>query len=356
MGKFHEAQSAARRYLFEVPWRLVSAPVRKGGRWLTGEIGGPVKRRRPALGWLMAVMAMTCGTGNSILLVKSGATGMPALVTSFLTDVAASVTLWLVVRPKLRQVEWPVWRAALVFGCTSSLSIWSGQEAVHHMPPAMSSVLTLIIGPMMAALASGRRDWRIVSWVAVSVIGALLLYGGAVSHLSPMGIVAVLINGACYWAMARIFTGLGRREQGAGSNEAVFTASALSGLVTVPVTFIAFMSAHGPTVVTQHDMWATLGGLGVGALATISSTCMSGAWKRGLTISAHAELQPAKPVLSLGWSLVAGLKTPTISLDSVAGYILVLLGAGSVGRFFVEAKKKEAAAKPHLLEAADKVA
>jgi threonine/homoserine efflux transporter RhtA len=312
--------------------------VKLVGQWLSHEVKGSVRKRRPGIAWLSAVAGMVVGTGNNVLLLKSGATGMPAFVTGFLTDVAASATLWAVVRPKIRQIEWPVKRAALIFGVSSSVSIWSGQEALHHMPYAMVAVLALMVGPMTAALASGRRHWQIVAWVCVSATGASLLYGVAAWHLSAMGMLSIVLNGAMYWVMARIFTGLGRREEGT-ANDAVFVASALSGLVTVPILGVAFLLAHGPTVVGHHSAWGTAGALGVGALATITAVCASAAWKRGLSISAHAQLQPAKPVLALMWGLVAGQKPAKIGLNTIDGYLLVCLGAGAVGRLFVQAKR-----------------
>ncbi|MEU9838267.1 hypothetical protein AB0C69_03490 [Actinomadura sp. NPDC048032] len=360
---------------------FVPRRVRLAREWLTNEVTGPAKRRRPAIAWTVAVVAMVVGTGNNVLLLKSGATGMPAFVTAFLTDVAACTALWLVVRPKWRQVDRRVKRSALIFGCTSPVSIWSGQEALHHMPYAMVAVLALMVGPMVAALVSGRKNWQIVGWVLVSGTGATLLYGMAAWQLSPIGILSVVLNGMMYWAMARIFTGLGRLEEEfaneaeravnaakqaalaattpreaelaaiavkeaelkAGSRkEAVLTASALKGLVSVPVLFVLFLSAHGPTVVSQHSAWATIGALGVGTLATISALCSSAAWKRGLTISAHAQLQPAKPLLGLFWgTLVAGQKPPKFTQDTIAGYLLVCLGALAVGLIFVEEKTKE---------------
>jgi threonine/homoserine efflux transporter RhtA len=310
----------------------------KPASWLSHEVKNPA-RPRPGLAWFFAVTGMLVGTGNNVLLLLSGATSMPATVTVFLTDVAASTSLWLVVRPKLRQVPRRVWTAALIFGCTNSIGIWSGQEALHHAPYAMIGLLAYIVGPMTAAVASKWREWNVVAWVAVSAIGATLVYGVAAWHLSVLGLVSIFLNGAMYWAMVRIFTGLGRNEQSTGKDE-VFVASALSGLVTVPVTGVMFLLAGGPQVLSAHSVGNTLGALGVGTLATITAVCASAGWKRAMSISAHAQLQPAKPVLALMWGTIAGQKHPQLALNTICGYLLAVLGASAVGRLFVEEKRK----------------
>ncbi|WP_433466240.1 hypothetical protein [Spirillospora sp. CA-128828] len=330
-----------------LPKRVGSATA-----WLRHEVTGPAKTRRPGIAWTLAVTAMIVGTGNNVLLIKSGATGMPAFVTAFLTDIAASVGLWTVIRPKLREIDWSVKRAGLIFGASSAVSIWSGQEALHHAPYAMIAVLALVIGPMVAALVSAWKVWQIVAWVCVSIAGALLVFGVAFKMLSVMGAVSIFLNGSMYWIMVRTFTGLGRKEEGS-DKDAVLAASAVSKLVTVPVLFTAFILADGPSRIGQNSAWATIGALGVGTLATISALCSSAAWKRGLNTSAHAQLQPAKPVLALIWGMVAGQK-PHVALNTVVGYFLVCLGAGAVGRLFVEAKQKEEKAKK-LLESSDLV-
>jgi threonine/homoserine efflux transporter RhtA len=306
--------------------------------WLSHEVAKPAVRRRPAVAWFFAVTAMLVGTGNNVLLLKSGATSMPASVTGFLTDVAASTTLWVVVRPKLRQVPWRVVRVVLIFGCTSSVSVWSGQEALHHAPYAMVAVLALVVGPMTAALASKWRQWKFVTWVVVSAVGATLVYGVQAWNLSALGMIAIFLNGAMYWSMVSIFTRLGRTEQGTGRDQ-VFVASALSGLVTVPIMGVVFLLADGPQVVSTHTLGA-LGALGVGTLATITAVCASAGWKRGMSVSAHAQLQPAKPVLALMWGSIAGQKHPKLVLETICGYLLVVLGAAAVGRLFVEEKQK----------------
>lgn len=317
--------------------------AKKLAAWLRGEVTGAVGRgrRNPAIAWLAAATAVFLGTGNKSLLVISGATGMPAVVTSFLTDVTAGVALWLIVRPNLRRMEWPVVRVGLLFGLSSAVSIWSGQEALHHMPIAMYAVLALMIGPILAALWSGRRNWQILAWVLVSLSGAFLLYGIAFQQLPLMGAVSIVLNGAMYWVMLATFTGLGKKEEDR-SQDAVFMASAVSKLVTVPVLFVVFLLGDGPSVVAQNDITMTLGALGVGAMASISAVLMSIAWKRGLSAFAHAQLQPAKPVLSLGWGFVAGQKPSGTGLDTIIGYVLVVLGAGAVGRLFVEEKRRKA--------------
>ncbi|TDC55247.1 hypothetical protein E1281_13570 [Actinomadura sp. KC345] len=311
-------------------------------RWLGREVKQSVGKRSPVIAWTAAATAVILGTGNKSLLVISGATGMPAVVTAFLTDITAGVALLLIIRPNPRKLEWPVVRVGLLFGLSSAVSIWSGQEALHHMPIAMYAVLALIIGPTTAALVSGRRNWQILGWVCVSAMGALLLYGVAFKELPLMGAVSILLNGAMYWVMLATFTGLGKMEQGR-TKDAVFMASAVSKVVTVPILGVVFLWADGPAVVSQTSVWATLGALGVGAMASISAVLMSAGWKRGLTASAQAQLQPAKPVLALMWGLVAGQKPSDTGLNTIVGYVLVVLGAGAVGRIFVEEKRRKEA-------------
>lgn len=311
---------------------LRSAP--SAARWLSQEVTGPAKRRRPAIAWLAALSSLVVGTGVDALFLMSGAAGMPAPVSGFCCGLVESTGIWLLVRPKIRAVRWPVVRAAVLYGVNLSVSIITAQEALHLAPFAMFAVMYLVIGPMTAAMVTGRRNWQIVAWVVVSMIAATLIYGVEAWHLSLIGALAIVGNGATYWPSAFIFRGLAGKE--GNDNAAVFQATALSGLVIVPIMFVGFLLASGPVVLGQASAGAIAGALGVGALSVVTSITADIAWKRGITVSAHGQLQSAQPVLALLWGLAAGQKPARVNVSTISGYLLICLATGAVARLFIE--------------------
>jgi inner membrane transporter RhtA len=169
--------------------------------------GGEAPRR--ALGPVALVVSggLSVQFGAAIAVLLMPRTGV--LGTTALRLVLAAVVLLVVCRPTLRGHSRADWGTVLAFGAVMGAMNCLFYESADRIP--LGAAVTLeVLGPLALSVIVSRRLVN-VCWAGLALVGVVLLSGGGLSRLDPLGVVFALSAGAM-WAGYILFSArTGRR-------------------------------------------------------------------------------------------------------------------------------------------------
>jgi inner membrane transporter RhtA len=133
--------------------------------------------------------------------------------TSLVRIFFAAVALMIVWRPDPRRHTWNELRYAVVFGLTLGLMNLTFYLGLARLDLGVAVTIEFI-GPLAVAVFGSRRRLDLV-WAALAALGILLLANpGGANSLDGLGVLFVLIAGACWAAYILIAQSAGRIFQG----------------------------------------------------------------------------------------------------------------------------------------------
>ncbi|MFD0338427.1 DMT family transporter [Streptomyces sp. NPDC127117] len=192
-----------------------------------GDGAGPARRRGAALAPVALVVAgglsVQFGSAVAVLLMpRAGALGVVTLRLA-----VAALVLLVVCRPKLRGHSRADWGTVLAFGLAMGGMNTLIYQAVDRIP--LGAAVTLeVLGPLALSVFASRRLINVV-WAGLALGGVVLLSGGGLDRLDPVGAAYALGAGAM-WATYIVFSArTGRRfPQADGLALAMVVAALLS--------------------------------------------------------------------------------------------------------------------------------
>jgi inner membrane transporter RhtA len=227
----------------------------------------------------------------------------------------ASIVLTVVWPPRVRARPRRELLLAAAFGLVLAAMNLSFYESIHRIP--LGTAVTIeFVGPLAVAVAGSRRPLDLM-WVALAVVGILLLARGGTHSLDSLGVVLALVAG-CLWGAYILLSGrVGRVfERGTGIALSMWIAS----IVLLPVGIAAAGSqllAPGPLAL----------GAAVGLLSSAIPYSFEQEALRRIASSVFGVLMSLEPgVAALAGLIVLG---QALSAREVVGIALVV--AASAG-------------------------
>ncbi|WP_405685555.1 EamA family transporter [Streptomyces sp. NBC_00057] len=200
-----------------------------------GGVAGPArpKGRRAALAPVALVVAgglsVQFGSAVAVLLMpRAGALGVVTLRLA-----VAALVLLIVCRPKLRGYSRADWGTVLAFGLAMCGMNTLFYQAADRIP--LGAAVTLeVLGPLALSVFASRRLINVV-WAGLALGGVVLLSGGGLDRLDPVGAAYALGAGAM-WATYIVFSArTGRRFPQA---DGLALAMVVAALLSLPLGII----------------------------------------------------------------------------------------------------------------------
>ena len=175
---------------------------------------------------LVAMLSIQCGASLAKSLFPAvGAAGATALRLVF-----ATLLLAMVFRPWRMRITRAQWPALLLYGISLGVMNLAFYKSLETVPLGIAIALEFT-GPLAVALF-GSRHLRDVAWVALAVVGLLLLVPESGAHaVDPVGAAYALGAGAC-WASYIVF---GQKAGGEHGAQTVAAGTIIAALVAVPI-------------------------------------------------------------------------------------------------------------------------
>ncbi|MES9509227.1 EamA family transporter [Streptomyces sp. NPDC000609] len=192
-----------------------------------GDAAGPARRRGAALAPVALVVAgglsVQFGSAVAVLLMpRAGALGVVTLRLA-----VAALVLLVVCRPKVRGHSRADWGTVLAFGLAMGGMNTLFYQAADRIP--LGAAVTLeVLGPLALSVFASRRLINVV-WAGLALGGVVLLSGGGLDRLDPVG-AAYALGAGVMWATYIVFSArTGRRfPQADGLALAMVVAALLS--------------------------------------------------------------------------------------------------------------------------------
>jgi inner membrane transporter RhtA len=259
---------------------------------------------------LAELIGQDCGAAVAVLLFPStGVFGTIALRVGF-----SAIVLLLVARPRLPR-RLSDWLVIAGFGLAIGVMNTSFYLATERIP--LGTVVTIeVLGPLIVSVVTGRRALAWL-WAALGVAGVVLLWGGDVDHLDPLGVAFAVLAALCWAGYILASTEAGRRFP---RLDGLAWAMAVAGVLTLP----AGIATAGPRMIEPAHL-----GLGL-AIAVLSSAIPYGVELfaiRRLGPSPFGVLMSMSPAIAAGVGFVI-LHQP-LSLSALIA--IVLVAGASVG-------------------------
>ena len=259
---------------------------------------------------LAELIGQDCGAAIAVLLFpQAGVFGTIALRVGF-----SAIVLLLVARPRLprRLGDWGV---VVGFGVALAVMNSSFYLATDRIP--LGTTVTIeVLGPLVLSVIVGRRRiaWL---WAGLGVAGVLLLWGGDLSGLDPVGVGLAALAAVCWAAYILASAEAGRRFR---RLDGLAWAMAVAAVLTLP----AGIATSGPALVQPAHL-----ALGL-AIAVLSSAIPYGVELfalRRLGPSPFGVLMSMSPAIAA----IVGLVILGQTLPIVAVIAIVLVAAASAG-------------------------
>ncbi|MER5280199.1 EamA family transporter [Streptomyces sp. NPDC002809] len=194
-----------------------------GERGTQGRAGGRGAALAPVALVVAGGLSVQFGSAVAVLLMpKAGALGVVTLRLA-----VAALVLLVVCRPKLRGHSRADWGTVLAFGVAMGGMNTLFYQAADRIP--LGAAVTLeVLGPLALSVFASRRLVNVV-WAALALGGVLLLSGGGLDRLDPVG-AAYALGAGVMWAAYIVFSArTGRRfPQADGLALALVVAAVLS--------------------------------------------------------------------------------------------------------------------------------
>lgn len=274
---------------------------------------------------LAELIGQDCGAAIAVLLYPAvGVFGTIALRVAF-----SAVVLLSVARPAVprRLADWGVIAG---FGLAIAVMNTSFYLATQRIP--LGTTVTIeVLGPLVLSVVTGRRAiaWL---WAGLGVAGVVLLWGGDLRHLDPLGVGFAVLAALCWAGYILASTEAGRRFP---RLDGLAWAMAVAAVLTLPAGVL--------TSVARMIQPAHLG-LGL-AIAVLSSAIPYGVELfalRRLGPSPFGVLMSMSPAIAAGVGLVI-LHQPITVFGGVA---IVLVAGASVGAVLTAPRRRPPIAEP----------
>jgi inner membrane transporter RhtA len=274
---------------------------------------------------LAELIGQDCGAAIAVLLYPSvGVFGAIALRVGF-----SAVVLLLVARPAIprRLADWGVIAG---FGLAIAVMNTSFYLATERIP--LGTTVTIeVLGPLVLSVVIGRRAiaWL---WAGIGVAGVLLLWGGDLSRLDPIGVGFAVLAALCWAGYILASTEAGRRFPRV---DGLAWAMAVAGVLTLPAGIVT----SGPRMIEPIHL-----ALGL-AVAVLSSAIPYGVEVfalRRLGPSPFGVLMSMSPAIAAGVGFVI-LRQPITVFGGIA---IVLVAGASAGAVLTAPRRRPPIAEP----------
>jgi inner membrane transporter RhtA len=274
---------------------------------------------------LAELIGQDCGAAIAVLLYPSvGVFGTIALRVGF-----SGLVLLVVARPALprRLADWGVIAG---FGLAIAVMNTSFYLATERIP--LGTTVTIeVLGPLVVSVVVGRRAsaWL---WAGVGLAGVLLLWGGDLGGLDPLGVGFAVLAALCWAGYILASTEAGRRFP---RIDGLAWAMSVAGVLTLPAGIVA----SGPRMIEPAHL-----GLGL-AVAVLSSAIPYGVEVfalRRLGPSPFGVLMSMSPAVAAGVGFVI-LHQPITVFGGIA---IVLVAGASVGAVLTAPRRRPPIAEP----------
>lgn len=240
-----------------------------------------------------------------------GPIGMVALRLSF-----SALLLFVLARPALKVRGATAWRTVVGFGVVLAAMNSLFYLSLERLP--LGPAVTIeTLGPLTLSVIAGRK-WSSFLWAAVALAGILLL-GGGISNVDPVGVLFALAAGAM-WAGYILFSQATGAHFGGISGLAV--ATIIGALITVPLA----LTTTGLTNLTQPHV--LLAGLGIAVFSSAIPYALELVALRHIAANVFAILLALAPaVATAAGFLFLGQSLTFASIVGIALVITASIGA-----------------------------
>lgn len=182
-------------------------------------------RWQPLALLLVAMLSIQCGASLAkSLFPAAGATGATALRLAF-----ATVFLAVVFRPWRMRITRAQWPPLLLYGVSLGLMNLAFYKALETVPLGIAVALEFT-GPLAVALF-GSRHLRDVVWIALVVVGLLLLVPESSAHSVDLAGAAWALGAGACWAAYIVF---GKEAGGEHGARTVAAGTFVAAVVAIP--------------------------------------------------------------------------------------------------------------------------
>jgi len=232
--------------------RLDHADPSRGGRSLSEPLMGIPDAVPPPGLVLLAILSIQVGAALAIQLFSV----IGPLGTVFCRVGLSALTFVIVIRPQIDNTTVKSGHLLLLYGFTLAAMNWCFYEAIARIPLGIAVTIEFM-GPLAVAVATSRRRIDLL-WVAIAVLGLLILAPEVGSGLDHWGVLFAAIAGVGWAAFIIISKHVGQALP--GNNGLAF------GMVIATLFLLPF--GAGTAMPVLFDFWLFSGVLAVAVLST----------------------------------------------------------------------------------------
>jgi len=274
---------------------------------------------------LAELIGQDCGAAIAVLLFPAvGVFGTIALRVGF-----SAVVLLLVARPRVPR---RLGDGGVVVGFGLAIGVMNTAFYLATQRIPLGTAVTIeVLGPLVLSVITGRRAiaWL---WAGLGMAGVVLLWGGDLDRLDPLGVAFAAVAALCWAGYILASTEAGRRFP---KLDGLAWAMAVATVVTLP----AGIATSGMRMIAPAHL-----GLGL-AIAVLSSAIPYGVELfalRRLGASPFGVLMSMSPAIAAGVGFVI-LGQPIPLLGGIA---IVLVAAASAGAVLTAPRRTPSIAEP----------
>ncbi|KUH37043.1 MULTISPECIES: EamA family transporter [Streptomyces] len=278
-----------------------AAPAREPGRGALGPVALVVA----------GALSVQFGAALAVLLMpRAGALGVVTLRLAL-----AALVLLVVCRPRLRGHSRADWGTVIAFGVAMAGMNLTFYQAIDRIP--LGAAVTLeVLGPLALSVVASRRAVSFL-WAGLALAGVVLLSGGGLDRLDPVGAGFALAAGTL-WAAYIVFSArTGRRFPQA---DGLALAMVVGALVSLPLG----LADAGTALVVPSTLAL---GLAVALMSSVLPYTLELVALRRLPAPTFAVLMSLEPAVAA----LAGFLVLHQALSATDALAITLVVAASIG-------------------------